>query len=92
MQFDGEVLTVFLIGSNFKYIVCCVYRSTRADPFLFNELFFNEVVSKFPANAKVIIAGDVNLNLFNPLRLTYIDSFTANILSFGFFSGYYCPY
>ena len=80
-----EVLTLLLIGSNFKYIVCCVYRSTRADPFLFNELFFNQVVNKFPANAHVIITGDVNLNLFNPLRRTYIDTFIANMLGTGFF-------
>ena len=40
-----EVMTLYLLGSNFKYIICCVYRSTGADPFLFNELFFNQVVS-----------------------------------------------
>ena len=80
-----EVITLYLIGANFKYMVCCVYRSTRADPFLFNEMFFNEVVGAFPANSKVIITGDVNLNLFNPLRLTYIDTYISNMLGYAFF-------
>ena len=50
-----------------------------------NELSFDETVREFLANAKVIIAGDIDLNLFNLLRLTYIDSFIAKILRFGFF-------
>ena len=80
-----EVLTLFFIGSNFKYIICCVYRSTRADSYLFNELFFDQVINGFPVGASVIIVGDINLNLFNPLRLTYIDAFIANMLGAGFF-------
>ena len=80
-----EVLTLYLIGSNFRYVICCIYRSTRADPFLFDELFFEQVVSGFPADSKIIITGDINLNLFNPLKLTYVDSLVANMLGFGFF-------
>ena len=80
-----EVLTLYIIGSNFRYIVCCVYRSTRADPFIFNELFFEQVVNGFPVNSNVIVMGDINFNLFNPLKLTYIDNFVANMLGFGFF-------
>ena len=66
-------------------VICSVYHSTRADPFLFNELFFDLVVNRFPAGANVIIAGDINLNLFNPLRLTFVDTFIANMLGTGFF-------
>ena len=80
-----EVLTLFLIGQNFKYIVCSVYRSPSADPVLFNELFFSEVIDRFPANTKVIITGDFNLNLFNPIKSVHIDAFIANMLGFGFF-------
>ena len=80
-----EVLTLFLIGQNFKYIVCSVYRSPSADPVLFNEQFSNEVIDRFPANSKVIFTGDFNLNLFNPLKSIHIDAFIANMLGFGFF-------
>ena len=80
-----EVLTLSLTGSNFRYIVCSIYRSTGADSILFNEMFFDQVVSYFPADSKVIVIGDINLNLFNPLKLTYIDNFVANMLGFNFF-------
>ena len=80
-----EVLTFYLIGINFKYIVCSVYRSTGADPVMFNVQFFTNVINKFPSNSKVILTGDLNLNLFNPLRHTYIDVFAASMLSSGFF-------
>ena len=80
-----EVLTIYLIGLNFKYVVCSVYRSPSADPHSFNEQFFNNVMNKFPVDAKVLITGDFNLNLFNPLKNTFIDVFTASMLSCGFF-------
>ena len=80
-----EVLTFFLIGINFKYIICTVYRSTGADPVRFNEDFFNLVVRSFPSKSNVIITGDFNLNLFNPLKLVYIDIFIANMLGYGFY-------
>ena len=79
-----EVLTVYLIGLNFKYIICSVYRSPGANPHVFNEEFLN-ILNKFPVNAKVIITGDFNLNLFNFLRSTYIDLFIGSMLSCGFY-------
>lgn len=80
-----EVLTMYLIGLDFRYIICSVYRSPCADPHTFNEQFFNNVLNKFPIDAKVLITGDFNLNLFNPLKNTFIDVFTASMLSCGFF-------
>ena len=58
-----EVITFYLIGLNFRYLICSVYRSPSADPHVFNEQFFNNVMCKFPVDAKVIITGDFNLNL-----------------------------
>ena len=52
---------------------------------MFYETFFNNIVSKFLNNARVIITGDSNLNLYNPLKLGYIDIFIASMLSSGFF-------
>ena len=43
-----EVITFSLIGANFRYLICCVYRSTAANAVLFNEMFFSQVISKFP--------------------------------------------
>ena len=68
-----EVITFHLIGANFRYLVCCVYRSTAANAVLFNEMFFSQVISKLPVREKIIVTGDFNLNLYNPLKLSYID-------------------
>ena len=80
-----DVLTFFLIGENFKYLICSVYRSTGANPFLFNEMFFNLVISKLCASDKIIITGDFNLNLFNPLKLTFVDMYLSSMLAHGYF-------
>ena len=80
-----EVLTFHLMGANFRYLICCVYRSTAANAVLFNEMFFSQVVSKFPVHEKTIITGDFNLNLYNPLKLTYIDAFLTDMLGHGYF-------
>ena len=80
-----EVLTFFLIGANFKYIICSVYRSTVANPYIFNEMFFNLIIRKFSVSDKIIITGDFNLNLFNPLKLTFIDMYLNSMLAHGYF-------
>ena len=66
-------------------MIWSVYRSTGADPVKFNEDFFNLVVRRFPAKFNVIITGDFNLNLFDPLKLIYIDIFIANMLGYDFY-------
>ena len=81
-----EILTFYLIGLNFKYLICSIYCPPGSDPSMFNELFFNDIVSKFPNDARVIITGDTNLNLYNPLKLGYIDIFIASMLMFRLFS------
>ena len=80
-----EVLSIYLVGLNFKYIICSLYRSPSADPYNFNDQFFNNILNKFPVGVKIIITGDFNLNLFNPLKHTYIDLFIASMLSYGLF-------
>ena len=79
-----EVLTFFLIGCNFKYIICAIYRPPSSNPLLFIECLFN-ILSKLPNNSKVIIIGDINLNLYNPLGLNYIEAFVNGMLEKNFY-------
>ena len=81
----AEILTFYLLGVNFRYLICCVYRSPSYNPRDFNDFFFDEIVSKFPRNVDVIVTGDFNLNLFNPTKARYITDFTDNFLSFNYF-------
>ena len=80
-----EILTFTLIGPNFKYIICSVYRPPRSSINLFLETFFDDIVGNFDINDKIIIVGDLNINLFNPLNMMSIENFIGNMLAFSFF-------
>ena len=80
-----EILTFYLIGKSFKYLICCIYRSPSYCPLQFIQLFFDEIINNFPSNSHVVIVGDINLNLFNPYKLNYIDNFINTMLQFNFF-------
>ena len=56
-----------------------------SNPLQFNQYLFDNVLSKLPPNGNNFIVGDINLNLFNPLKLNYVDEFIAGLLGFGFF-------
>ena len=80
-----QVLTLNLKGLNFKYTICAVYKPPSSNPYIFNDMFFNFIVDNFPRNSKVILTGDFNLNLLNPLSLNYIEEFMSYMLSYGYF-------
>ena len=79
-----EVLAFWLLGSTFKYLIVCIYRPPSANPRVFNDNF-NEYLSNLPQNSNTFILGDLNLNLFNPIKLAYIDSFISDMLSYDFY-------
>ena len=80
-----QVLSFNIKGPNYSYTVVAVYKPPSSNNHVFNEMFFNSVIDKIPQNSKIVIAGDFNLNLLNPFRLTHIDDFISNMLSFGYF-------
>ena len=80
-----EILTFMLIGNNFKYVICAIYRPPSRDPVSFLESLFSNISDKLPMNSKIIVVGDLNLNLYNPLRLNYIDDFINGMLQRNFF-------
>ena len=80
-----EILTFMLIGNNFKYIICAIYRPPSRDPIGFMESLFSNILDKLPMNSKIIVIGDLNLNLYNPLRLNYIEDFVNGMLEHSFF-------
>ena len=80
-----EILSVTLNGPNIKVTICSIYRPPNSDPYLFIDQLINNVISKFNVGDKIIIIGDLNLNLYNPLNLRYIDEFINSLLSLTFF-------
>ena len=80
-----EILTFSIIGKNFKYIVLAIYRPPSSNPITFSNILFDNILSKIPEGSDIILVGDINLNLLNPLKLSCIDYFIDNLLSLSFF-------
>ena len=95
---DPKIVTPLTFVNNYLEIVCltfklnsvpyylmCIYRPPMTDINSFNEFFFEEVITKLPANAECIMSGDFNINLFNPLNLNSISHFYHGMLGLGYF-------
>ena len=80
-----EVLSFRLSCNGVKYIICCIYRPPSSSIIAFNELFNHRILDKLPLNSDVIIAGDFNINLYNPLNISAINEFTNLMLSYNLF-------
>ena len=80
-----EILSLKLHIRNFKYIISAVYRRPSSDPFIFNDTFFDQILSSFNRNDKMFIAGDLNLDLYNHYNFSYINTFIDLFLSLSFF-------
>ena len=49
------------------------------------NIFFSEIIEKFPINSKVIVVGDININLYNPLSNKSIQEFIENMWGYNYF-------
>ena len=80
-----ESLVFILSGHGIKYLIISLYRPPNSDPNVFIEMLTLNILSKLDCNEKIILIGDVNINLFNPYNLLYVDSFMNSLLSYSFF-------
>ena len=80
-----EILTFRVYLRGFKYIISAVYRPPSSDPLIFNDTFFDQILSNFNRNDKVFIAGDLNFDLYNYYNLNYINTFIDIFLSLSHF-------
>ena len=80
----AELLTFYLIGLNLKILFCCIYRPPSSNALESNTLFFNEIQDNFP-RCDTIVTGDINFNLYNPLKHRYITEFVNNFLGKNFY-------
>ena len=53
-----EILTFYLIGTNFRYLICSVYRPPSSCPFSFCRILFEQILNNLPPHCNVIITGD----------------------------------
>ena len=81
-----EMLCAEISCDNNKLILCCIYHPPTSDHAL-NYNFIEQIHQILTAlqglGLPLVLGGDLNLNLFNPLRLNYITHFTDCLLEFG---------
>ena len=83
-----EMLCVEVTSECSKYILCCIYHPPTSDHVLnydFIDLIFQKLVSIRDLGVPIVLAGDMNLNLFNPLKLNYITHYVNCLLELGLF-------
>jgi len=82
---EYELMNISVSLPMFDLSLFCVYRPPSHSVLSFNELFSLEVLSKLERTCKVVLCGDFNINLYNPLNLCSIDNFIHDILCYNFY-------
>lgn len=89
-----EMLSVEVMSVNSKFILCAIYHPPTADHNInnmFNEDCCDKINTMRNTGLPVVVCGDFNLNLLNPLRLNYISSFIDSMLEVGLYPGITIP-
>ena len=81
-----EALSVELLFGGHKAVLTTVYHPPT--PFIaLNNAFIDSFTLHLrwftQSNIPIIVAGDFNVNLLNPLNFAYVDSFITNMLGLG---------
>ena len=89
-----EIFSVEVSSVKFKFILSVFYHRPTADHAL-NNVFIEECCIRLnqmlSTGVPLVTCGDFNLNLLNPLRLNYIDTFIGNMLELGLYPGVTIP-
>ena len=89
-----EMLSVQVTSVESKFIVSAIYHPPTADHFtnnMFNEDCCNKINHMRTTGLPIVVCGDFNLNLLNPLRLNYISGFIDSMLEAGLYPGVTIP-
>ena len=81
-----EMLCVEVSTVANKYILCCIYHPPTSNHELnynFIEQLHQRLVNIRELGIPIVLCGDMNLNLLNPLKLNYIARFIDCLLELG---------
>ena len=81
-----EMLCVEITSVTNKYILCCIYHPPTSNHVLnynFSEQLCQKLMRLRDLGVPIVLCGDMNLNLFNPLKLNYISHFIDCLLELG---------
>ena len=81
-----ECLTCRLIVAGVHYILCCIYRPPQSSVNNFLTYLRDNILSRFSKNSKIILVGDININLLNPLKITSISDFVSMMCQYNYSS------
>lgn len=84
---DIEILSLKVRNHCFSFNVVCIYRPPSRQIENFNTILQTSILPKLICyNNQSILTGDFNINLFNPHKLSSIDTFVNILISFNYFS------
>ena len=64
-----ESLVCEIVISGVKFVICCVYRPPGSNINDFNNQFETNFLRKISKNKRIILCGNLNINLYNPLNI-----------------------
>ena len=79
-----ETVCLELIIDKVKLALYSIYRPPSFNVSQFNQILYNNLRILRNRYNKVIIAGDININLLNPLNLNSTDEYVNNLISLSF--------
>ena len=78
-----EILTLNLTIGGINFLLCCIYHPPKSDHD-YNLQFVNMLTELLrrclAANSRLVLCGDMNLNILNPLQLGYIYDYINSLL------------
>ena len=81
-----EMLCAEISYHNNKFVLCCIYHPPTSDHAInynFIDQIYQVLTEVRGLGLPVVLGGDMNLNLFNPLKLNYITNFVNSLLELG---------
>ena len=80
-----ELLSLNISIANLSYKLLCIYRPPSGSMVEFNNDLENNILPYFLRDYKLLMCGDINMNLFNPYRNCQIENYKNILLGRNFF-------
>ena len=80
-----ECLTFSISHGNLSYVVCSIYRPPSSNIFHLNNIIADNILNDLSTSSKVIVVGDLNINLYNPLKLNSIKEYINLLWGYSFY-------
>ena len=79
-----EVLSITISLMRVRYLINAIYRPPGSSIVNFIQMLIDYILNNLAPTDKIIIIGDLNINLFNPYKIASVENFINTMLTFSF--------